>query len=45
MATYHCSVKVGGKRQASGYAAYIANEGRYAGWAGHEDLEATGYGK
>ena len=44
MATYHCSVKVGGKGQASGHAAYIAREGRYAERAGYEDLEATGYG-
>jgi hypothetical protein len=44
MATYHCSVKVGGKGQASGHAAYIAREGSYAERAGYEDLEATGYG-
>jgi len=44
MATYHCSVKVGGKGKASGHAAYIAREGRYAEQAGYEDLEATGYG-
>ena len=30
--------------QASGHAAYIAREGRYAGRDGYEDLEATGYG-
>ena len=44
MATYHCSVKVGGKGKASGHAAYIAREGHYAARYGYEDLEATGYG-
>ena len=44
MASYHCSVNVGGKGKASGHAAYIAREGRYAERAGYEDLEATGYG-
>ena len=44
MATYHCSVKVGGKGQASGHAAYIAREGHYAERDGYEDLEATGHG-
>lgn len=44
MASYHCSVKVGGKGQASGHAAYIAREGRCAERAGYEDLEATGHG-
>ena len=44
MASYHCSVKVGGKGQASGHAAYIAREGSYAERAGYEDLEATGHG-
>ena len=44
MASYHCSVKVGGKGKASGHAAYIAREGYYAERAGYEDLEATGYG-
>ena len=44
MATYHCSVKVGGKGKASGHAAYIAREDYYAERAGYEDLEATGYG-
>ena len=44
MASYHCRVKVGGKGKASGHAAYIAREGRYAQYEGHEDLEATGYG-
>ena len=37
-------MKVGGKGQASGHAAYIAREGRYTGRDGYEDLEATGYG-
>ena len=44
MASYHCSVKVGGKGKASGHAAYIAREDYYAERAGYEDLEATGYG-
>ena len=44
MASYHCSVKVGGKGQARGHAAYIAREGHYAERDGYEDLEATGYG-
>ena len=44
MASYHCSVKVGGKSQASGHAAYIAREGSYAERDGYEDLEATGHG-
>lgn len=44
MASYHCSVKVGGKGKASGHAAYIAREGQYARYEGYEDLEATGYG-
>jgi hypothetical protein len=44
MASYHCSVKVGGKGKASGHAAYIAREGRYAERDGYEDLEATGHG-
>lgn len=44
MASYHCSVKVGGKGKASGHAAYIAREGHYAEQAGYEDLEATGHG-
>ena len=44
MASYHCSVKVGGKGKASGHAAYIAREGYYAERDGYEDLEATGYG-
>ncbi len=44
MASYHCSVKVGGKGQASSHAAYIAREGSYAERDGYEDLEATGHG-
>ena len=43
MASYHCSVKVGGKGQARSHAAYIAREGSYAERAGYEDLEATGH--
>ncbi len=44
MASYHCSVKVGGKSKASSHAAYIARESQHAGQAGCEDLEATKYG-
>ena len=44
MASYHCSVKVGGKGKANGHAAYIAREGYYTERGGYEDLEATGYG-
>ena len=44
MASYHCSVKVGGKGQARSHAAYIAREGHYAERDGYEDLEATGHG-
>ena len=44
MASYHCSVKVGGKGKARGHAAYIARDGYYAERGGYEDLEATGYG-
>ena len=44
MASYHCSVKVGGKGQARSHAAYIAREGSYAERDGYEDLEATGHG-
>ena len=44
MASYHCSVKVGGKGQASSHAAYIAREGHYAERDDYEDLEATGHG-
>lgn len=44
MASYHCSVKVGGKGKASAHAAYISREGKYSGKARYEDLEATAYG-
>ncbi len=44
MASYHCSVKVGGKGQARSHAAYIAREGSYAERGGYKDLEATGHG-
>ena len=43
MASYHCSVKVGGKGRAAAHALYIAREGQYAaqeGRARFEDLEA-----
>ena len=44
MATYHCSVKVGGKGKAAVHAAYIAREGPYSGRERYEDLEATACG-
>ena len=44
MASYHCSVKVGGKGKAGAHAAYISREGKYSGKARYEDLEATAYG-
>ena len=44
MATYHCSVKVGGKGKAAAHAQYIAREGKYSGYEQYEDLEATGRG-
>ena len=43
VATYHCSVKVGGRGKAAAHAAYIAREGQYSGRARYEDLESTGY--
>ena len=45
MASYHCSVKVGGRGKAASHAAYIAREGQYSGRERYEDLEATGYGQ
>ena len=44
VATYHCSVKVGGKGKAAHHASYIAREGKYSGYEQYEDLEATGRG-
>ncbi len=44
MATYHCTVKVGGKGAAAPHADYIAREGKYRGAQRHEDLEATAHG-
>jgi hypothetical protein len=44
MASYHCSVKVGGKGHAAAHAHYIAREGAYVGRERYEDLEATHYG-
>lgn len=44
MASYHCSVKVGGKGKAAAHAQYIAREGKYSGYEQYEDLEATGRG-
>jgi len=44
MASYHCSIKVGGKGHAAAHAEYIAREGKYSGCARYEDLEATSYG-
>jgi len=44
MASYHCTVKVGGKGKAVAHGAYISREGKYSGRNRYEDLEATGYG-
>ncbi len=44
MASYHCTVKVGGKGKAGAHAAYISREGKYSGSERYEDLEATAYG-
>lgn len=44
MASYHCTVKVGGKGKAAAHAAYISREGKYSGRERYEDLEATGHG-
>lgn len=44
MASYHCSVKVGGKGKAASHSAYISREGKYSGCERYEDLEATGHG-
>ena len=44
MASYHCTVKVGGKGKAAAHAAYISREGKYSGRERYEDLEATGQG-
>lgn len=44
MASYHCTVKVGGKGKAASHSAYISREGKYSGRERYEDLEATAYG-
>ncbi len=44
MASYHCTVRVGGKGHAAAHAAYIAREGPYQGRRRYEDLEATAHG-
>jgi hypothetical protein len=44
MASYHCSVKVGGKGKAAAHAAYISREGKYSDSPRYEDLECTSYG-
>ena len=44
MASYHCSVKVGGKGKAAAHASYISREGKYSGRERYEDLEASGSG-
>lgn len=44
MASYHCSVKVGGKGKAAAHAAYISREGKYSESPRYEDLECSGYG-
>ncbi len=44
MASYHCTVRVGGKGKAAVHAAYLAREGPYQGHRRYEDLEATAHG-
>ena len=44
MASYHCTVRVGGKGKAAPHAAYLAREGPYQGRHRYEDLEATAHG-
>lgn len=44
MASYHCTVKVGGKGKAGSHSAYISREGKYSGRERYEDLESTAYG-
>lgn len=44
MASYHCTVRVGGKGKAAAHAAYLAREGPYQGRRRYEDLEATAHG-
>lgn len=44
MASYHCTVRVGGKGRAAVHAAYLAREGPYQGRRRYEDLEATAHG-
>ena len=44
VASYHCSVRVGGKGKAAAHASYISREGKYSGRERYEDLEATGRG-
>ncbi len=39
MATYHCSVRVGGKGKAAAHAAYISRSGKYADLSTDEKLE------
>ncbi len=43
MASYHCTVKVGGKGKAASHSAYISREGKYSGRERYEDLEATAH--
>ena len=44
MASYHCTVKVGGKGKAAAHAAYISREGKYSGYDRYEDFEASAHG-
>lgn len=45
MASFHCSVNVGGKGKAASHSDYIAREGKYSGESSrYEDLEASGHG-
>jgi MobA/MobL family len=44
MASYHCTVKIGGKGKAASHSSYISRDGKYSGQKRYEDLEATAYG-
>ncbi|QAU36103.1 relaxation protein [Janthinobacterium sp. 17J80-10] len=44
MATYHCSMKIGGKGKAAAHANYIARAGRYSHRQKQDDLEALWHG-
>jgi hypothetical protein len=44
VATYHCSVKVGGAGKGAAHDEYLRREGRYKDGDRYEDLEYAGYG-